>query len=96
LEATDTDFTVEVQDHGDGIAPERQKDIFCRFSQIGGDKSSVVRGTGLGLSIVKEIVNQQGGQIFVESALGVGSRFSVVFPLKGARKGTESLGASAA
>jgi signal transduction histidine kinase len=51
-------------------------DKFYRASNVPEDSS----GTGLGLSIVKSIVETHKGRIWVESALGEGTTFSVVFP----------------
>jgi signal transduction histidine kinase len=71
----------EVEDTGVGIAPEDQPHLFERFYR--GQRASVsgVRGTGLGLSIVKEIVDWHGGQVEVQSAVGVGSTFTVWLPV---------------
>jgi CheY-like chemotaxis protein/anti-sigma regulatory factor (Ser/Thr protein kinase) len=67
---------VSVTDTGIGIRPEDQKVIFDEFRQIEGSADSVHEGTGLGLAITKRLVEQQGGQISVESELGKGSRFT--------------------
>ena len=67
---------VSVTDTGIGIRPEDQKVIFDEFRQIEGSADSVNEGTGLGLAITKRLVEQQGGQISVESELGKGSRFT--------------------
>ncbi len=73
---------VSVQDTGTGIAPEDFVHIFEKFRQ-GGERAQGTRrrGTGLGLSICKEIVEHHGGCIWVESEMGVGSRFSFTLPL---------------
>ncbi len=65
--------TVEfyVKDTGIGISPDKLEAVFDRFTKI----NSFIEGTGLGLSICKTIVNTLGGEIGVESELGVGSRF---------------------
>ncbi|MFO0746247.1 MAG: ATP-binding protein [Myxococcota bacterium] len=69
-----------VRDSGCGIAPEHQDRIFDRFWQAGtGDR----RGAGLGLAIVKAIVDAHGGQLDVESAVGVGTTFSFALPIVG-------------
>jgi K+-sensing histidine kinase KdpD len=64
-----------VRDNGPGIAQEHHPRIFERFYRIGNGK----RGSGLGLTIVKEIVEQQGGKVWVESQQGKGATFH--FPL---------------
>ncbi|MFN8034740.1 MAG: ATP-binding protein [Acidimicrobiia bacterium] len=77
--------TVSVVDHGSGISPEEQDRIFERFYQSPAPAISR-RGTGIGLAIVKRFVDLQGGRVWVESELGVGSTFS--FTLKNARAAT--------
>jgi len=67
---------VSVTDTGIGIRPEDQKVIFDEFRQIEGSADAAGEGTGLGLAITKRLVEQQGGQISVESELGKGSRFT--------------------
>jgi two-component system, NtrC family, sensor histidine kinase KinB len=66
---------VSVRDSGQGIAPQYKDRIFERYFQI---PSSKKEGTGLGLAISKEFMEAQGGQILVESEIGVGSTFSLV------------------
>jgi signal transduction histidine kinase/DNA-binding response OmpR family regulator len=67
---------VSVTDSGIGIRLEDQKVIFDEFRQVEGTTDGTHEGTGLGLAITKRLVEQQGGQISVESELGKGSRFS--------------------
>jgi CheY-like chemotaxis protein/anti-sigma regulatory factor (Ser/Thr protein kinase) len=67
---------VSVTDTGIGISPEDQKVIFDEFRQVEGTTDGNHEGTGLGLAITKRLVEQQGGQISVESELGKGSRFT--------------------
>src|SRR3984885_10257340 len=74
-------FRVSVTDTGIGIRLEDQKVIFDEFRQVDGPAGTTQEGTGLGLAITKRLVEQLGGQISVESALGKGSRFT--FPLLG-------------
>ena len=71
---------VEISDTGCGMDDETKANIFNKFFQ--GDKSHTTVGNGLGLCIVKKIVDLLNGQIFVESKLGEGSKFSVLL-LKG-------------
>jgi len=66
---------VRVKDRGAGIPAEAQRKLFQRFSQIDASDSRPKPGTGLGLAICTAIVEQHGGEIGVESALGEGSTF---------------------
>ncbi|HEY9724571.1 MAG TPA: HAMP domain-containing sensor histidine kinase, partial [Oscillatoriaceae cyanobacterium] len=71
----------EVQDTGEGIAPEQLDKLFLRFSQL---PSGARRGgAGLGLSISKTLVEMHGGTIGVRSALGHGSTFGFTLPIGG-------------
>ena len=72
---------VSVIDNGIGIKEEDQERIFEPFCRL---DSPLVRergGTGLGLTLVKQIVERYGGQIWVESEPGKGSRFTFTVPL---------------
>ena len=67
---------VSVADTGIGIQPEDQRVVFEEFRQIEGTAERAQEGTGLGLAITKRLVEQQGGQISLESEFGKGSRFT--------------------
>ncbi len=67
-----------VKDTGQGISPEYIGKVFDRYFRIPGTKKE---GTGLGLSISKELIEAQGGHIYVESEYGAGSKFSFTLPL---------------
>ncbi|MBI3802134.1 MAG: HAMP domain-containing protein [Nitrospirae bacterium] len=71
---------IEVQDAGIGIPREDLDRIFERFYRVDRTRSRELGGTGLGLSIVKHIMEAHGGKVFVESEIGKGSRFVLVFP----------------
>jgi PAS domain S-box-containing protein len=70
----------EVRDFGRGIPPDKLGVIFERFQQVDVSDARSGEGTGLGLAICKSIVQQHGGQIWVESTVGQGSTFSFVLP----------------
>lgn len=71
---------IAVQDNGPGIAPEHQSHLFGRFFRAPEDASKV-RGTGLGLFICRQIINAHGGEITVESTVGVGTTFHIYLPM---------------
>ncbi|MCU1320851.1 MAG: multi-sensor hybrid histidine kinase [Acidobacteriaceae bacterium] len=64
-----------VSDTGVGIAPGKLESIFGSFNQADTSTTREFGGTGLGLTISKHLVQMMGGRIWVESELGVGSRF---------------------
>jgi two-component system sensor histidine kinase/response regulator len=66
----------QVADTGIGISPENMQRIFETFSQADESTTRKFGGTGLGLSIAKQLCNAMGGDIQVESILGLGSKFS--------------------
>ncbi len=71
-----------VSDTGIGIPSEKQKLIFERFTQLNQGIDLTSGGIGLGLSIVKGLVCLLGGEIFLESEPGKGSKFTFAFPYK--------------
>jgi len=70
-----------IADQGRGIPADKLETIFGRFQQVDVSDARQKGGTGLGLAICKNIVLQHGGQIWVESTLGVGSTFYFTLPL---------------
>ena len=75
-------LAIEVADTGAGIAPEERSRIFDPFVQL--EHRTDQKGTGLGLSITRNFVEQMGGVIRVESAVGEGSKFCVEMPVRSA------------
>jgi len=80
VKSTPAQIIFIVSDRGIGIPPEdleRLFDSFFRSKNVG-----AIAGTGLGLTIIKKCIDCQGGEISVDSQLGIGSIFTVVLPLK--------------
>ncbi|MEM6454900.1 MAG: ATP-binding protein [Acidobacteriota bacterium] len=69
---------IQVEDQGIGIPPEELKRLFRPFEQ--GRAGKQVGGSGLGLMIAKRIVELHGGELTVQSKVGVGTRFSLLLP----------------
>jgi PAS domain S-box-containing protein len=70
-----------VRDRGQGIAAEARERLFNRFEQLEPANTRKRGGTGLGLAISRSLVEQQGGRIGVDSAVGEGSTFWFELPL---------------
>jgi signal transduction histidine kinase/FixJ family two-component response regulator len=74
----DTLWRFSVIDDGPGIAPENQQKIFGIFQTLVGRDD--MKGMGIGLAVIKKIIESQGGEVSVESAIGQGSTFSFTWP----------------
>lgn len=70
-----------VRDSGPGIAAEHLPRLTERFYRVDRSRSRETGGTGLGLAIVKHIAQRHGAELRIESTLGKGSRFALVFPV---------------
>lgn len=80
VEAGGDEVRLSVADNGPGIPRDKWDVIFDRFSQLPSPHLHGVRGVGLGLYIVRNIVERHGGCVWVDSALGKGSEFTLVLP----------------
>lgn len=70
----------EVVDNGIGIPEKNIKRISERFYRVDPNRSRETGGTGLGLAIVKNVVNQHQGEMKINSDIGLGSSFKLIFP----------------
>jgi len=77
-----------VADHGPGIAPAEQEDIFQPYAR--GDQAGR-RGTGLGLAVCRAIAQVHGGRLTLQSRVGEGSVFCLVLPLDAPQPAPEPL-----
>jgi signal transduction histidine kinase len=75
LAAVDNHLEFEVRDERFGISEENQKELFTAFYRVDTEENRSIEGTGLGLVIAKGIVEIHGGQMAMESAVGVGTTF---------------------
>ncbi|MDD5748395.1 MAG: ATP-binding protein [Actinomycetota bacterium] len=72
---------VQISDNGIGISPSALPHIFDRFFQSSVEEQKEPKGFGLGLAISREIIEQNGGKIWAESAPGKGSAFYLTLPI---------------
>ena len=89
---------IAVSDTGPGIAREHLPRLTERFYRVDSSRSRDTGGTGLGLSIVKHVVQRHGGELDIQSEVGRGSTFRLVFPaarVRNAAPASSGAGASA-
>ena len=79
MQARPPEVLLSVEDRGIGIPPADLERIFARFER-GANVAGRFSGTGIGLAIARQIVEQHGGSLTVESAVGEGSTFTLHFP----------------
>ena len=77
---TDDQLTISVIDTGPGIASEHLPRLTERFYRIDQSRSRETGGTGLGLAITKHVMQRHGGELQIQSELGKGSTFNLIFP----------------
>jgi signal transduction histidine kinase len=75
-------ITITVEDNGIGIPSDKLNIIFDRFRQVDKSFTREYEGSGIGLSLVKSLVEMQDGSISVESEYGVGTKFTIRFPVR--------------
>ena len=80
-EKKEKEIVTHVKDSGIGMSKEAQKSLFQKFYRIKNEKTRQITGTGLGLWICKQLVEMQGGKIWVESVEGKGSTFTFSLPV---------------
>jgi CheY-like chemotaxis protein len=78
---SDTGLRFEVADTGPGIAEDKQALVFEPFAQADASTTRRFGGTGLGLAICRQFVGLMGGDLRLDSQLGVGSTFSFALPM---------------
>jgi ammonium transporter len=91
-EAVDGRLRVDVSDTGAGIPADELGKIFDEFHRADGPVSSPRPGTGLGLTISRRLARTLGGDVTVESSLGVGSTFTLDLPLQASDEVTRNRG----
>ncbi|MBV5315083.1 MAG: response regulator [Prolixibacteraceae bacterium] len=82
LVSGEAELEFSVKDTGIGIAKDKQQKIFESFSQADSTTTRQYGGTGLGLTISGKLVEMMGGQLQLESELGIGSRFFYTIKVK--------------
>src|SRR4051794_22969205 len=78
--ASNGGIEIHVIDTGEGIEPAVRERLFEEFFQVQNHERDPRKGFGLGLAIARRLARQLGGEISVESAVGTGSRFTLVLP----------------
>ncbi len=81
VQSTDKEMIINISDTGLGIPKKHLKNIFKKFYRVEDSLNAKTKGHGLGLSIVKNLVQLNGGKIEVQSEVGIGTTFSLKFPI---------------
>lgn len=80
LREEDDGFSIVVKDYGIGIPKESMKHLFAPFYRVDESRTRTTGGYGLGLYLCQAIIKSHGARMEVESSLGVGTVFRIVFP----------------
>jgi signal transduction histidine kinase len=83
LSTSDGRARIAVRDQGLGISPAEQTRLFRKFERGERARRLGIKGTGIGLAMVDHIVRAHGGRVEVQSAVGTGSTFTILLPLRG-------------
>lgn len=73
---------IVVEDTGVGIESEKQQEIFLQFKRLTPSYEGLYKGAGLGLAIVKQFIEELKGEIYVESKVGEGTKFTCIIPMQ--------------
>ena len=73
---------ISIEDTGIGIPEDKQKIIFERFTRLTPSYKGIYEGSGIGLYIVQRFIHSMGGEIYLQSEEGKGSRFTIILPLE--------------
>jgi signal transduction histidine kinase len=80
VEMTGRGLEISVSDNGPGIPIDEQKNIFTKFYQIEKEVTGQMEGFGLGLALAKRLMDACAGKIEIQSNLGQGAEFTLIFP----------------
>lgn len=80
IKATNSEVIISIADTGIGISKTEIPHLFQKFYRIDSTDTREIGGTGLGLFLCRQLVEMQGGRIWVESELNLGSTFFVAMP----------------
>lgn len=73
---------IEIEDTGPGIPENKQQILFEQFNRLTPSYQGIYKGTGMGFYIVKQFLDDLQGEIYIESRVNQGSKFTCCFPLK--------------
>ncbi len=83
---TDKQIQIFVKDEGQGFRDEDKKHLYKKFTKLSAQPTAGENSNGLGLAIVKTLVERLAGEIILETKVGTGSKFTLVFPINNEQK----------